>query len=274
MRLGHALEEPDVRDGRGEVDVAHALAAHLLAGHLDAAALADDALVADALVLAAVALPVLGGTEDALAEEAVLLGLERAVVDGLGLGHLTVRPAVDLLRGGETDLDVVEVVDVDQRSVLLSWVEGVGRLEPHAHSSTGTSSVSSKPPKSRSRRRRPRAGPAQAPPRRRRRSPRRRRRSRPRRRRHRRTSRLERVVRAQLLVGRERQLAVGVDAVLALLELLDLRLPRRGADAIGREVDAQLLRGAEQLVVLLGGLDARGRPRASASRRARGTASP
>src|ERR687891_655205 len=60
----HALEEPDVRDRRGEVDVAHALAAHLLARDLDAAALADDALIADALVLAAVALPVLRRTED------------------------------------------------------------------------------------------------------------------------------------------------------------------------------------------------------------------
>src|SRR5262249_45294130 len=75
----HALEEPDVRHRSGEVDVAHALAAHLLARHLDAAALADDALVADALVLAAVALPVLGRTEDALAEQAVALGLERPV---------------------------------------------------------------------------------------------------------------------------------------------------------------------------------------------------
>src|SRR6185503_15374326 len=66
----HALEEPDVRDRRGQVDVSHALAAHLGTRDLDAAALADDALVADALVLAAVALPVLCGTEDALAEEA------------------------------------------------------------------------------------------------------------------------------------------------------------------------------------------------------------
>src|SRR5204863_6217812 len=64
----HTLEEPDVRDRSGEVDVAHALAAHLLPRHLDAAALADDALVADALVLAAVALPVLRRAEDALAE--------------------------------------------------------------------------------------------------------------------------------------------------------------------------------------------------------------
>ena len=81
----NALEVPDVADGRGELDVAHAVATHLGASDLDAAALAHDALEAHALVLAAVALPVLGRTEDLLAEESVLLRLERAVVDGLGL---------------------------------------------------------------------------------------------------------------------------------------------------------------------------------------------
>jgi hypothetical protein len=81
-------------------------------GHLDAALLADDALVADALVLAAVALPVLGRTEDALAEEAVALRAERAVVDGLRLQDLARGPGADLLRGGEADLDGVEGVDV------------------------------------------------------------------------------------------------------------------------------------------------------------------
>ena len=111
---GNALEEPDVRDGGGQVDVAHALAAHLLAGHLDAAALADDALVADSLVLAAVALPVLRRTEDALAEETVALGLERAVVDRLGLRDLAGRPVANLLRRREADSDRVEIVDVDQ----------------------------------------------------------------------------------------------------------------------------------------------------------------
>ena len=85
-----ALEVPDVRDGRGELDVAHALATDLRARDLDATALADDALEPDALVLAAVALPVLGRTEDLLAEQAVLLRLERAVVDRLGLLHLAV----------------------------------------------------------------------------------------------------------------------------------------------------------------------------------------
>src|SRR5207253_1751083 len=80
-----------------------ALAPHLRPRYLDAAALADDALEADALVLAAVALPVLRRTEDLLAEEPVLLRLERAVIDRLGLLHLTVRPREDVARGGQVD---------------------------------------------------------------------------------------------------------------------------------------------------------------------------
>ena len=134
---GNALEEPDVRDGRGQVDVAHALAAHLLAGHLDAAALADDALVADSLVLAAVALPVLRRTEDALAEETVALGLERAVVDRLGLRDLAGRPVANLLRRRETDSDRVEIVDVDQVLPQLSSV-----VSAVASSGTSTSARS------------------------------------------------------------------------------------------------------------------------------------
>jgi hypothetical protein len=86
----HALDVPDVGDGRGQLDVAHALAAHLGPGDLDAAALTDDALEADALVLAAVALPVPRRPEDLLAEQAVLLGLEGAVVDRLRLADLAV----------------------------------------------------------------------------------------------------------------------------------------------------------------------------------------
>src|SRR5205807_10476833 len=109
-----ALEEPDVRDGRCEVDVPHALATHLLARHLDAAALADDALVADALVLAAVALPVARRPEDALAEEPVALRLERAVVDRLRLRYLAGGPVADLLAGRKPDANGVEIVDVDQ----------------------------------------------------------------------------------------------------------------------------------------------------------------
>ncbi len=107
-----ALEEPDVADGRRQLDVAHALATDLGARDLYAAAFADDALVPHALVLAAVAFPVLRGAEDALAEQAVALRLECAVVDRLGLGDLALRPRLDLLRRRKPDADGVEVVDI------------------------------------------------------------------------------------------------------------------------------------------------------------------
>src|SRR5690606_17189828 len=93
---GHTLEEPDVGDRGGQLDVAHPLAAHLRARDFHATALADDALVADPLVLAAVALPVPLGTEDALVEQALLLRAEGAIVDRLGLLDLTVGPRPDL----------------------------------------------------------------------------------------------------------------------------------------------------------------------------------
>src|SRR5205085_10942801 len=113
-----AAEIPDVHDRRGQLDVAHALAPHLRARDLDAAPLADDALEADALVLAAVALPVLGGTEDLLAEEPVLLRLQGAVVDGLRLLDLAVRPRADRVGGRETDAELVEIVDVEHLLAL------------------------------------------------------------------------------------------------------------------------------------------------------------
>ena len=113
---GDALEVPDVGDRRGELDVGHALATHLGASDLDSAALTDDPFVAHALVLAAGALPVPGGAEDLLAEEAVLLGLEGAVVDGLGLLDLAVGPRANVLRGGEAELDPVEHVGVEHSS--------------------------------------------------------------------------------------------------------------------------------------------------------------
>src|SRR4029079_8808091 len=150
-----ALDDPDMGDGRGEFDVAHALTAHLLAGHLDAAALADDALVADALVLPAVALPVLGRHEHALPEGSVLLGLERAVIDLLGLGDLTARPVMDLLGRGEPDLDRIEIVDVDHVHPFGVVVEeSRGRLGSAARRRRSFARIT---PGSRGRRRRARA---------------------------------------------------------------------------------------------------------------------
>src|SRR5262249_44671378 len=117
-----AAEVPDVDGRRGELDVAHALTTDLAARDLDAAALADDAAEPDALVLAAVALPVLRRAEDLLAEEAVLLGLERAVVDGLRLLDLAVAPHADRVGGGQTDLQLGEVVDIEHcYQPLSAW---------------------------------------------------------------------------------------------------------------------------------------------------------
>ena len=104
----NALEVPDVRYRRCQLDVAHALAADLGLGDLNAALVADLALEADLLVLAAVALPVLGRAKDALAEQAVAFRLERAVVDGFGLFNFTVGPFADQVRGRQTDLDGVK----------------------------------------------------------------------------------------------------------------------------------------------------------------------
>jgi len=86
------LQEPDMRDRRGELDMAHALAANLGHRDFDTAFFADDALVFHALILAAQAFIILDRAKDARAEQAVTLGLERAVVDGFGLLDLAERP--------------------------------------------------------------------------------------------------------------------------------------------------------------------------------------
>ena len=102
------LQEPDVGDGRRELDVAHALAPDAGERDFDAALLAGDAAVLDALVLAAQALVVLDRPEDARAEQAVTLGLERAVVDRLRLLDLAGRPLLDLFRARDRDADGLE----------------------------------------------------------------------------------------------------------------------------------------------------------------------
>src|SRR5207302_37850 len=107
------LEVPDVGDRRGELDVAHALPADLGPGDLYTAALADDPLEPDPLVLAAVALPVTGRPEDPLTEQAVLLRLQRPVVDGLRLLDLAIRPRPDLIGRRQPDPQFIEIVHVE-----------------------------------------------------------------------------------------------------------------------------------------------------------------
>jgi hypothetical protein len=110
------LQEPDVRHGSCKLDMAHALAPHPAERDFDRALLADDALVLHALVLAAQALVVLDRPEDAGAEQAVALGLEGAVVDGLGLFDLAVGPGQNLVGARDRDPDLVEDLSRDLRA--------------------------------------------------------------------------------------------------------------------------------------------------------------
>ena len=122
---GQRLEEPDVDDRRGQVDMAHALAADAAVRDLHAATVADDALVLRALVLAARAFPVALGPEDALAEQAVLFGAVRAVVDGLRLLHFAEGPRTNIVRAGELNPDrtviVNAIVDAFSHDRFLSF---------------------------------------------------------------------------------------------------------------------------------------------------------
>ena len=108
---GQSLEEPHVRAGGCQLDVAQALATDLRQRNFHSALVADHASVLHALVLAAETLPVGDRPEDPSAEQAIAFRLEGAVVDGLGLGDFAVRPATNLFRRGQADTDRVEIGD-------------------------------------------------------------------------------------------------------------------------------------------------------------------
>src|SRR5215813_1413843 len=94
---GQPFEEPDVRAGAGQFDVAQPLAADFRLCDLDAAFVADHAAVLHAFVFSAQALPVGYRAEDARAEQAVALGFECAVVDRFRFRDVSVRPRTNLL---------------------------------------------------------------------------------------------------------------------------------------------------------------------------------
>ena len=87
--VGERAEIPYMSHRHHQLDMSHAFAAHLLLGDLDTAPVAHDTFVAYALVLSAMAFEVLDRTEYLLAEKSVALRLVGAVVDGLGLEHLS-----------------------------------------------------------------------------------------------------------------------------------------------------------------------------------------
>ena len=107
--VGQGTEIPDVGNGDDQLDVAGTFAAHFLFSHFDTASVTDDAFVTDAFVFAAVALIVFCRAENALAEKTVTLGLIGAVVDSLGLQHLTIRIFQDFLGRGQSDGNLREI---------------------------------------------------------------------------------------------------------------------------------------------------------------------
>src|SRR5262249_41615791 len=112
---GQRLHEPDMRNRRGELDMAHALAADFLKGDFDAALFADDAAIFHALVLASEAFVIADRTKDARAEQTVTLRLERPVVDRLRLLDFAEGPGTDAFRRGDRDANLIEAL----RLVLL-----------------------------------------------------------------------------------------------------------------------------------------------------------
>ena len=140
---GDALEIPDMAHRGGQLNVAHALPAHLGAGDLHTALVADLVLVLelDTLIFPAVALPVLGGSENALAVQAVPLGLEGTVVDGFRLGDLPVGPGKNLLRGSHTDLDGVQVGQFKQKGSRSLRYLSHRCAQAHPHHGAGGSAA-------------------------------------------------------------------------------------------------------------------------------------
>jgi hypothetical protein len=115
---GHALEEPDMADRHGQLDMAHALAANTGQRYLDAAAVANDTAMLDALILAAGAFPIFDRAENAFAEQAAFFGLEGAVIDGFGVFDFPFGPGPDGIGRRDGNRDVLHLIDLLQTEQL------------------------------------------------------------------------------------------------------------------------------------------------------------
>src|SRR5712691_11886094 len=121
---GQALEEPHVRAGRSQLDVAEALAANLAEGDFHAAFVANHAAMLHALVLAAQALPVGDGAKNLGAEQAVALRFEGAVIDGLRLGDFAVGPGTNFLGTRQADANGIEIGDQTGAIIRAAAIQG------------------------------------------------------------------------------------------------------------------------------------------------------
>ena len=116
------FEEPNVDDRRGELDVAHTLAADAAVRDFNAATVARHALILHSAIFAAVAFPVLFRAENLFAEQTVAFRTVGAVVDRFGFFNFALRIFADFFRVREADFDGVEVVNS-----IVSFAVGVHR---------------------------------------------------------------------------------------------------------------------------------------------------
>ena len=104
-------------------------------GYFDTAFVANDTAVFHAFVLAAQTFPIRHRTENARAEEAVLLRLESSIVDGLRFGNFTMGPRTNLFWRSQTDPDAIKIGDgrrpvIRIRSNQCIPPKTVGAVEP------------------------------------------------------------------------------------------------------------------------------------------------
>ncbi len=119
-----ALEKPHVRARRSQFDVTKALAPHFAEGNFDAALIADHSAMLHALVFAAQTLPIRDRTENLGAKQAIALRFERAVIDGLRLGHFAVGPGTNLFRAGQADANGIEIRDQAGTVIGAATIQG------------------------------------------------------------------------------------------------------------------------------------------------------
>ena len=87
-----------MRNRSSQLNVAHPLTADTGLRDFNTAAIADHTLIADLLVLSAGALPVLGRTEDTLAEQTVTFRFLGTIVDSLRFLDFAIRPLTNTFR--------------------------------------------------------------------------------------------------------------------------------------------------------------------------------
>src|SRR5699024_7910389 len=107
------LEVPDVGHLRSKRHVAHAFTTNVGRGDLHATTSQDAAVVPHPPLVAGHTLRVTGGAGVTLTENVVLFWLQGAVVDGLRLLYLALRPTADVVGGGQSNTKLVEEIYVE-----------------------------------------------------------------------------------------------------------------------------------------------------------------